>query len=81
MSRRGLIAQQLQDLLISTLLCESEEEEFDCNCGVEYNPALNNDGCKDDTVWTQITWEEASVGRQNKHNAMKDRYSSTNVIF
>ena len=55
MSRRGLIAQQLQDLLISTLLCESEGEEFDCNCDGEYNPAMNNDGCKDGTVWTQIT--------------------------
>ena len=43
MSRRSFIAQQIQDVLITTLLCESEEENFDCDSNGEYNPPLNTD--------------------------------------
>ena len=43
MSRRGLTVEQIQHVLQSTPLDESDEEEFDCDSDDEYCPPLNQD--------------------------------------
>ena len=65
-SRKTLSGQQIQDILTSTPLFESEGEEFDSDSDEEYNPPLNEDS-SDDAIINEtpeeITTVDVNIGK------------------
>ena len=78
MSLKTLSDQQIQDLLKSTPLFESDGEEFDSDSGEEYNPLLNEDS-SDDSYHDYIineTQEEITTADVNH-----GKYYLYNIIY
>lgn len=60
MARKTLSVLQIEELLTSTPLFESEGEEFDCDSDEEYNPPLNEDSSDDSDHDSTINEEETA---------------------